>query len=100
MTNPRRSRAAWDSFARTPASRRHRVLGRVALSVLTAGLVAFAVATAVLQGRLGWAIAVGLVAGVATGVVLLRRVQREAMGWSGRRPAERWVDPPRRGGRR
>lgn len=98
VNHSRRSRAEWDEFARPPSSRRHRVLGRVGLSAATAGVVAFVLAVALVAVAV--AVAVGATVALAVGVVLLRRVQRDAMGWGGKGPAERWVNPPRRGGRR
>lgn len=98
VNHSRRSRAEWDEFARPTSSRRHRVLGRVGLSAVTAGVVGFGLSVALVP--LVVALLVGAAAASAVGVVLLRRVQREAMGWGGKGPAERWVNPPRRGGHR
>ena len=98
MNHSRRSRAEWDEFARPAASRRHRVLGRIALMAVTVGLVVFVLAAALAPAVV--AVALGLGAAAAVLLVLLRRVQRDAHGWGGEGPAERWVNPPRRGGRR
>jgi hypothetical protein len=70
VNHSRRSRAEWDEFARPTSSRRHRVLGRVGLSAVTAGVVGFGLSVALVP--LVVALLVGAAAASAVGVVLLR----------------------------
>lgn len=97
----RRARAEWDEFARAQPSRRRRALGRIALTLAGVGAAAFVFALIVLPSSATvWAVLAGLVAMGATAVVLVRRAERAAKGWGGKPVEERWINPPRRGGRR
>jgi cobalamin synthase len=101
MTRPRRARAEWDELAREPWMRHRREVGRAVLVVVTAAVVAFALAVVVLPSSANlWAFVVAFVAGAAAAAVLLRRAERTAKGWGGKPVAGRWIDQPGRTGRR
>lgn len=101
MNRSRRARAEWDEFAREPAMRHRRELGRAVLVVAAAAIATFALALLVLpSSALVWAILLAVVAGAAAGVVLARRAERTAGGWGGKPVAGRWIDQPGRTGRR
>ena len=97
----RRVRAQWDQFARAQPSRRRRALGRIGLTLAGVGAAAFVLAAIVLpSSATWWAVLVAVAAVVVATVVVVRRAERTARGWGGKPVEERWVNPPRRGGRR
>jgi hypothetical protein len=101
VTGSRRERAEWDEFAREQPSRRRRALARIGLSLVGVGALTFIVVSAMWPGSsVAVAIVAGLLAAAGWGAVLLRRAERTAKGWGGKPVAARWVNPPRRGGRR
>ena len=97
----RRARAEWDEFARAQPSRRRRALWRIGLTLATVAVVTFLFASIVLPSSATlWAVLLAVVAAGGWAAVLVRRAERAAKGWGGKPVEERWVNPPRRGGRR